>query len=330
MRALRTLGALGVALAVGATVLAATGQPPGPALKALALGGFGSISALAGTVARATPLFLTGPAVAIALATGRFNIGAEGQLAVGALVAAAVAAYAPLPGVAALVLGLALGTAAGALWALPASWLRERRGVHEVITALLLNYIARNLTHFLAAGPWREPAGTSPQTAAISATLPRLNAGADLHLGLCVALPLSLTLALLLSRGVVGFELTWIGAAPEAARRAGIAVERLRHRTFCLSGALAGLAGGLVVCGETPFRRFPADFYGIGYGFDGLAVALVAAGSPLALIPVALLFAGLGEGARAMEFETGTPRQVGQVLEALVLLAFSARFWRRP
>lgn len=322
---LRGLLALAVALALAATLLAATGQPPWDTLRALLLGGTGSAAALSGTVARATPLLLTGSAVALALTAGRFNIGAEGQLAVGALVAAAVAVALPVPAPVATAVGLVLGALAGGLWALPASWLRERRGTHEVITALLLNYVARNLTHYLAAGPWREPSGQAPQTATILAPLPRLEAG-GVHVGLLVALPLALLVSVGLARGVAGFELRWAGAAAEAARRAGVPVERLRHRAFLLSGALCGLAGGLVVCGETPFRRFPADFYGVGYGFDGLAIALMADGAPLMLAPLALLFAAIGEGARAMEFETGTPRQLGQVVEALVVLAVSARF----
>lgn len=322
---LRAVAALVVALGLSAALLAASGQPAGEAIRALLLGGTGSVAAFLGSASRATPLLLTGPAVAVALTAGRFNIGAEGQLAVGALVAATTAANLPLPGPLATAVGLILGAVSGGLWAIPASWLRERRGIHEVITTLLLNYVARNLTHFLASGPWREPSGQAPQTAAIPWPLPRLDASGGVHVGLWIALPVAIVVSVALAHSVAGFELRWVGAGAEAARRAGIPVERWRHRAFALSGALCGLAGGLVVCGATPFRRFPADFYGVGYGFDGLAIALMAAGSPLALAPVAFLFAALGEGARAMEFETGTPRQLGQVVEALVVLAVSAR-----
>lgn len=313
------------ALGASAALLQATGQPALEALAALWTGGFGTPDAIAATLARATPLLLTGVAVQVALASGRLNIGAEGQMAVGALTAAALAAALPLPGPLLLAVASVGAMAAGGAWAWLPAVLRERRGAHEVVTALLCNTIARNVTRHLAAGPLREPGGASPQTAPIAASLPRLFPEHDIHVGLLVALAAVAAAAWWLRASVAGYETRVAGAAPDAARHAGIGVGSVCVRAFVASGALAGLAGAVVVLGETPFRRFPADFYGNGAGFDGLAVALLAGGQPWAAVPAAVAFGGLIQGADAMAFAVGTPRQIAQVIQALLLLGIASQ-----
>jgi general nucleoside transport system permease protein len=327
----RALLAFLAALVLGGLAIAAIGQSPLSAYQALWAGSLGSPDAWGRTLGQATPLLLTGIAVAVGLSVGLFNIGAEGQLAVGGLVAAVVAAS--VPGVLAVPLGLVCGGLAGAAWAWLPAWLKLRRGAHEVITAILLNYVARNLTRWLATGLLKDPTGQAPQTASVHATLPRLVPGHDVHAGLLLGLLAVGGVAWALARTVWGYETRLVGQNAEAARAAGIDVAKVTRRAFLLSGALAGLAGAVVVLGIVPFHRFPADFYGIGYGFDGLAVALLAGSQAWGVLPAALLFGALGAGADQMSFATDVPKQLAQVVQALLILGLSARFvWkkRRP
>jgi simple sugar transport system permease protein len=299
------------------------------AYRALFLGAVGSLDALAQTLARTTPLLLTGLAVAVALRAGLFNIGGQGQMVIGALASAFIGFSVPGPAPLVLALSLLAGALCGALWAWLPIFLKEKRGAHEVITAILLNYAAAKITHFLASGPLKAP-GETPQTPEVSALLPRLFPAYDVHAGLVVGLVALGALALMLFRTVWGYELRTVGMAPDAARAAGIAVVRVRYGAFLLSGALAGLAGAIVVCGETPFRRFPADFSSVGYGFEGLAVAMLAGGGSLwTILPAALLFGALGAGAEAMAFETQTPKQLVMVLEAILIASLTVRIARR-
>ena len=202
----------------------------------------------------------------------------------GAWVAAQVSATLAVP------LGLLFGAIFGALWAAIPAWLKVRRGAHEVITAILLNYAARNLTRWLATVPLKDPTGQTPQTAEVHATLSRLLPAYDVHVGLILGSLVVVGVALALRGTLWGYETRLVGANPDAARASGVAQERVTLRAFLLSGALAGVGGAVVVLGAVPFQRFPADFYGIGYGFDGLAVALLAGNTPWAVLPTALLF----------------------------------------
>ena len=326
---MRAVFAFLAALILGAVAIALIGQSPLDAYRALWEGSLGTPEAWARTLEQATPLLLTGIAVAVGLSAGLFNIGAEGQMAVGALAGAVVAAS--VPSVLAVPLGLLCGALCGAGWAWLPVGLKLKRGAHEVITAILLNYIARNLTRWLATGLLKDPAGQAPQTVEVHATLPRLIPGYDVHAGLVLGLLAVGSIAWALARTVWGYETRLVGQSADAARAAGVNVEKVTLRAFLLSGALAGLAGAVVVLGAVPFRRFPADFYGIGYGFDGLAVALLAgsAFSSWAVLPAALLFGALGAGADQMSFATETPKQLAQVVQALLILGLSARFvWK--
>jgi ABC-type uncharacterized transport system permease subunit len=325
---MRAVFAFLAALLLGGIAIALIGQSPVEAYRALWDGSLGSPDAWLKTLGEATPLLLTGIAVLIGLSVGLFNIGAEGQMAVGALVGAVVAAA--VPSVLAVPLGLLGGALGGACWAWLPAWLKLRRGAHEVIVAILLNYVARNLTRWLATVPLKDPTGQAPQTAEVHATLPRLFEGHDVHAGLLLGLVAVGSIAWALTRTVWGYETCLVGQNPESARAAGVRVELVTLRAFLLSGALAGLAGAVVVLGVVPFHRFPADFYGIGYGFDGLAVALLAGSQAWAVLPAALLFGALGAGADQMSFATETPKQLAQVVQALLILGLSARFvWKK-
>ena len=331
LRALkRPAFALLIALVIGGVIIALVQKDiraPFAAYAALASGAFGSASGGANTLRQTMPLLLTGMAVYVALAAGLFNIGAEGQMAMGGL-AAAVAGYSfkgVLPAPLLLLTACVLGCAVGAAWAFLPAFLRVKRGVHEVITAILLNYVAQSVTRYLAAFPLKDPAGQAPQTAEVGAVLPRLLAAYDVHLGLIIALIAASLFAGAIHRTIWGYETRAVGQGAGAAEAAGIPTDRVRIRALLISGAIAGLAGAILILGEVPFRRFPADFYGIGYGFDGLAVALLAGSSAWGVLPAALLFGALNAGAEAMTFAVGTPKQVVQIVQAILIIAVAAR-----
>lgn len=334
----RPLLALLVAFLLGAVVIAVAQKSitaPFQAYAALLNGAFGSGGNTANTLARTMPLLLTGASVAVALAAGLFNIGAEGQMTVGALAAAMVGATlasATVPAPLLILIALLAGMAAGAAWGFLPAYLRVKRGAHEVITAILLNYVAQNTTRYLATVPLKDPSGQVPATPLVGATLPLLAPSQPdvvLHAGIFIALAVVAIVALALRRTVWGYETRAVGEGAGAAEAAGIAVGRARITAMMLAGALAGLAGSLVVMGRLPFGRFPADFYGLGYGFDGLAVALLAGGSLWWTLPSALLFGAMGTGAEQMEFDANTPKQIVAVVQAILIVAVAARFVRK-
>jgi simple sugar transport system permease protein len=314
--------AISGALVVSAVFLAALGADPGAALFALADGAFGDRLALQNTLVRAGPLVLIGLAVAVAFRCGLWNIGGEGQLYLGALAATAVATR--LAGPVPLPLALLAGTAAGAAWAGIAAALRVSRGVSEVLSTLLLNFIAIQGVAWAVHGPLQEVAGAYPQSDAFpeAARLGFLPGLARVHVGLLFALVLPAGIWLLMFRSAAGLRLRAMGLAPAAARYAGVSPERETYRVLLLSGALAGFAGALEVCGVTG-RLF--QNLSPGYGFTAIAVALLARLHPLAVLPAGLFFAALASGSGAMQRAAGVPSVTVQVIEALVIL-FSVGF----
>jgi len=327
----RALLALIVALVLGGIVIAIIQHDPMAPIKAyqaLFVGAVGSPEAWANTLSRTMPLLLTGVGIAVALAAGLFNIGAEGQLAVGGLAAAIVGyLFKGVPGPLLLFFALFASMIMGAIWAFLPVYLKEKRGAHEVITAILLNYIAQNLTRYLVSFPLKDPtSGGVQRTPEVLATLPRLNTHYDVHVGLLVAVLAVIIVAVLLRYTVWGYETRMVGAGAGAAEAAGIPTGLVRIRAMLVSGGLCGLAGAVLVLGVIPFKSFPADFYGAGYGFDGLAVALLAGGSPIGVLPSALLFGGLGAGAEEMDFNANIPKQIVAVVQAILIIAVAARF----
>jgi simple sugar transport system permease protein len=314
---------LGAVVAGTAGMLVATGFDIGRALSALVTGAFGSWYAFgSGTLVRATPLLITGLAVAIAFRAGVFNIGAEGQFLVGAAAGTAVALG--LSGSPAIVIvpgALLSGAIAGAGWAGIAAILRVRFRVLEVISTILLNFIAANLISYLVRGPMQEPTRIYPQTATIplAAQLPRFGPTTRLHLGFGIAIVACVASWWLIRSTAGGFRLRVVGANPNAARSAGqIDVERVIMRAFLASGALAGLAGAIEVCGVTY-----AVYENIspGYGYTAIAVALLARLNAAAVIATGIVFGALEAGGTAMQRDAGVPSVVVSVVEAGVILA---------
>jgi simple sugar transport system permease protein len=311
----------GIVLTLGAA-LAIAGYDASRALGALWEGSVGSTYALgSATLVRTVPLLLAGLAVALAFRAGVWNIGAEGQILAGAAAAAAVSiAWAPALGRGALPVGLLAGLLAGAAWVGPPALLRQRFGVLEVISTIMMNFVALYFVGWLVRGPMQEPLGIYPQSPELpdAARMPRMFAAARVHWGLPLALAASVGLWWVLAHTAAGFRIRASGASPSAARTAGlIDVSRTTTRAFLASGALAGLAGAVEVTGVT-FALY--ENLSPGYGFTAIAVALLARLHPLIVVPSALLFGALDAGAGAMQRDAGVPSVIVSVITALLIL----------
>ena len=315
MRAALTAAA---GLACVGALVAALGYAPLPALRALLAGALFGPSAWTATLLETAPLLLTGLAVALCFRSGVWNIGAEGQLLAGALTATALATRGPADAPALLLApALALsGAAGGALFGLVAGWLRASRGVSEVISTILLNFVAIQCVALAVQGPLQEAARAYPQSEAFpaGALLPAIG---RVHVGVAVALILAVAGQWLVFESAVGLRMRAVGLAPRAARFAGIRPERIAVGVLALGGALAGLAGAFQVAGVTG-RLY--EGLSPGYGYTAIAVALLARLEPLAVIPAALFFGALEAGAAAMQREAGVPAQATKVVQGVVIL----------
>lgn len=314
----------GAASAAAAVLLlalsgAAFGHAPLELLSILVSGSVGSRFAIEGTLLKSVPLLLTGLSVAIAFRAGVWNIGGEGQFIVGAI-AALVAS--PWGVVAALVAAML----AGAAWALIAAAMRLWRGAPEVLTTILLNFTAIHLLGWCVNGPLRERAAQYPQSDPAAAALPQFG---NLHFGIVLAVAASVAAWWLLYRTAEGLRLRATGFNPFAAEWAGIDVRAQLARAMALSGAAAGLAGGIELLGVTHrlFERFAA-----GYGYSGIAVALLAQLHPLATLVSALFFGALVTGAGELQRTANISAAVatlGQAAVILVLIGFERARARR-
>jgi general nucleoside transport system permease protein len=308
-------------------------------LDAFWRGSLGTTSALfSGTLVRAIPLILIGVGLSIAFRAGVFNIGAEGQLLLGAVAATLAGLHGPDVPLLAAVLALGAAAVAGAAWAGIAALLRARFGVLEVISTIMLNFVAVNLVSYLVRGPLQEPTRIYPQTESIhaAARLPRLWAETRLHVGIVVAIGLTVAAWWLLTRAAAGFRIRAVGASPTAATTTGrVSVSRVMAGALLMSGAMAGLAGGVEVLGVT-YALY--ENLSPGYGFSAIAVAILAKLRPERVVFSALLFATLETGALGMQRDAGVPAVMATALEALVILIVVAsssegragwRFWKR-
>lgn len=302
------------------------------ALLAFLDGAVGSSYAIwSATLVRATPLLLVGLAVALAFRAGVLNIGAEGQLILGAIGASGVAlAFPAWPALLLLPAMIVAGAGAGALWAGIAAWLRHRFGVLEVISTIMLNFVAAALISWMVRGPLQEPTQVYPMSVRFSesARWPFLLSGQRAHLGLVLGVLAALLLWFVLNHTAAGFRVRAVGASAAAAESAGgVDARRLTWRVFVASGALAGLAGASEVGGVTW-----ALYEGIspGYGYTAIAVALLARLDPRGVLLTALFFGALEAGGASMQRNAGVPAVTVQVATASVLLAVLAvTRWRQ-
>jgi len=331
------IAAVGLLAAIAALVALLTTVSrfdAGSALRALWAGSLGSkYAVLSATLVRATPLILTGLAVTLAFTAGVMNIGAEGQLLAGATAAVAVGlgvGETALRGVA-LPLSLLSGAAAGAAWAFVPAWLRRRFGVLEVISTIMMNFVAVYLVGYLVRGPLQEPLRIYPQSQQLPelARLPLIASGSRLHWGFVIALLCAVVLWWTFRYTAAGFRLRVLGRNSDAARIAGqIDVAKSAMRAFLVSGALAGLAGAVEVTGVT-YSLY--ENLSPGYGYTAIAVALVGSLDPLLTAVSGLVFGALEAGAAAMQRDAGVPSVLASVVEAsIILLLITVNELRTP
>jgi general nucleoside transport system permease protein len=277
---------------------------------------------LADALVRSIPLILAGLSVALSFRGGVFNLGAEGQLIVGAVASAAISIQLePVLGAFVIVAALAGGALAGAFWAAIAAELRRRFHVLEIISTIMLNFIAIYLVSFLVRGPLQEPTRIYPQTVSIAddAHLPIIIPGTRLHAGLLIAILLAGILFWVFRRTAIGFRIRVLGAGPRAAQSAGrIDVARLSWRVFLASGAIAGLAGAIEVNGVT-FALY--ENISPGYGYTAIAVALIAGLNPLGVVASGFFFGILETTALSLQRDFAIPSSTASMVEALLILA---------
>jgi ABC-type uncharacterized transport system permease subunit len=342
------LGSVALAVVVGAVVVAVTGGDPVLAYQDLVCGSVGLFCSaqvypslqISETLVYTIPLILTGLSVALAFKAGLFNIGAEGQLIVGAIATTVVGIkLASLPGVLLLPLVLVAGMAAGAVWGGIVGVLKATTGAHEVVTTIMLNYIALWLLRYLIVGGPLQLPHASSQTATIgpgaqlSPLFPQNGTFFGLpgsvyriHTGLFVALLAAVAFAFLLKRMALGYEIRAVGQSQRAARYAGISVRRTLIVTMLLSGALAGLAGAVQIAG---IRHNLTDIYGPDTtGFDAITVALLGQNTAVGVVLSAILFAGLHVGGQFMQGDAGISSSLVDVLQAVILFSIAANFLR--
>lgn len=328
---LRSLALLGVpvlvVVALAVLMISATGHDVSDAAAAAWRGAAGSpFAVLSATLKRATPLILLGVALSVAFRAGVLNIGADGQFLAGAVACVVAAVHLPANAGALVVVPVELAAAAiaGGCWASVAAWLKARHRVTEVVSTLLLNFVALHFVGYLIRGPLQEPTGSYPQSLAIpaAARLPLLVPGNRLHLGFVLAIAVAIAAWLYLRHAAGGFRVRAVGANLAASESAGqIRVRAVQARVLVTSGAIAGLAGACEVAGVTY-----SVYEGLspGYGYTAIGVALLAGLRPLLVVAAATFFGALGAGADAMQRDAGVPAEIAMVMTALVVLVVLA------
>lgn len=322
MRLVATVAALILALVL---TLAVFGLPIADSLRLLAEGAFGDKFGISRTLAKATPLLLTGLGMVLAWRAGMYNIGGEGQLIVGAISGAAVASalVAKVPGPILNPIILAAAMAAGGLWSGFAGWLQVARGVPAVISTILLNFVAIQLLAWSVQGPLRRSAGGLPQTEPLpeTAMLLKFDRQLDLHFGLVIAVIAVILVALFLYGTRSGFRLRLVGASPSAARAHRIPSERVAIGSMMLSGALCGLAGGVEYTGITGVlgTGFPQ-----GWGFLAIPVALLGGLHPFGVLFSGLYFGALFAGSENLARFSASGTTLIYVIQAAAVLAVVA------
>jgi ABC-type uncharacterized transport system permease subunit len=301
---------------------------PEGAFVGLWQGAFGSAQNIAATLMTATPYIFAGLAVALAFKCGLFNIGVEGQLAIGAVCAAFVGyAIKGLPFPVHMFLALAAGLFGGLIWGAIPGFLKAYTGAHEVIITIMLNYIALSIVQYLLGGPLKDhtPGNVTARTPLIQpeAQIPSLLVGTpwQIHYGVLLAFVAAFLVYFFLKRTTWGFEIRTVGANQNAARYAGMSVPKNLVLAMALSGMLAGAAGAVEVLGVTHRQELG---FGSGYGFDSIAIALLGRTNPFGVVAAALLFGGLKSGATQMQFNTQISGSIISVVQGLVLLFVSA------
>ncbi len=346
------IGSVIFAFIIGAIIVLITGGDPIQAYQGLFCGGIGlfctgdlysSITPaleISSTIVFATPLIFTGLAVALPFRAGLFNIGAQGQLTMGAIAAAAVGIhYASWPGFILLPAVLIVGTLAGAAWGGIVGVLKAFTGAHEVVTTIMLNYIAAFFLYYLLRGGPMQLAGQPEISANVGAgaQLPHfLNGNGQLfgqpigvyqaHTGILIAFAVAVLFYILLKRTALGYEIRAVGQNQRAARYAGISVKRTLIITMLIAGAFAGLAGGVEIAGLS--HQLTIRYATDSTGFDAIAVALLGANAAIGIILAAFLFAALRVAGPVMQGNANVSQNLVDIIQAVILFSIAANFLR--
>ncbi len=315
--------ALVLAIITGGIIIALFGNNPFQAYGALIKGAFGTPMAFTQSLTKSVPLLLTGLAVALAYKCTVFNIGAEGQLLVGAIAAGIVGTFLNLPAILNIPILLAVSMLAGMVWAFFPAVLKQKADVNVVISTIMFNYVGQYLVQYLILGPFKEEGAASATRAiAQSARLPKLLPSPYvLNLGIVIALAAAVLVYILLNRTSLGYEMCAVGLNKNAAYTNGINVERNMFLALLMSGALAGLAGGIEVTGTMGkvINGFSAN-----YGFSGIPVALMARNNPFAIIITAFLMGSMRSGSLMMQSSVGVSKNMVDIIQGLVIVFLCA------
>ncbi len=326
----RPAGAIALAVALISLVLLALGASPAGVFLALYQGAFGNWNAFTESLVKATPLIFTGLAISLAFSGALWNIGADGQLVIGAIAAGAIGpALGGWPRPLGVAMVLIAGAAGGAMWAGICGWLRARRDTDEIISTIMLNFVAAQILSWTVHGPLIEASHAYPQSAPIaaSARMYMFAPPTRLNLGMVLAVMLAVAAWFFLFRSAAGFELRAMGNNRRACAFFGIPIVRLTIWGMALSGALAGV-GGAVQISAINHRLY--EKISPGWGFEAIAVALVARLNPLGVVVSAIFFGALDNGSQAMQRTQGVSPALVNVIQGLViliLLAFDTHAW---
>jgi ABC-type uncharacterized transport system permease subunit len=344
------LGSVVFAFLIGGVIVAVTGGNPLDACQGLVCGGFGLACAggensalqISNSIVFLTPLLMAGVAVALPFRAGLFNIGAEGQFIAGAVACTTIGIkFSDWPAPVLIPMVLVGGMLAGALWAGIAGVLKATIGAHEVVTTIMLNYIAQWLVRFLiVGGPLQLPNGFSVSSPiGAGAQLPTVLPHSDtlilfglpssvyrVHVGLFIALVAVGIFAFLLWRTPLGYEIRAVGQSQRAARYAGVSVRRTIIVTMLIAGAFSGLAGAIEIAGVD--HNLTDKYFNDTTGFDAIAVALLGLGSGVGIVLASVLFGALHAGGSVMQADAGISSSLVQILQALILFSIAANFLR--
>ncbi|MFZ4616581.1 MAG: ABC transporter permease [Rectinemataceae bacterium] len=329
MRFLRTLGfaalLLLIVLAVAAALVIAVRADPGKAASGFLRGAFGSFYSISEVLVRATPLILAGLGVSIGFRTGFFNIGAEGQIYLGATAATAVGLLFPgLPAPVMLPLALLCGFAGGGLWSAVPGFLKSRFGLSEVITTIMFNYIAINVVGILVRSVMKDPSYPLPMSPDLpeAMRLPAILEPTRLHLGLVIALASALGVWFLMSRTLAGFRMRAVGLNPRASLVAGISVPANLLLASALSGGFAGLAGASEITG---IHHRLLEGISPGFGYVAIIAALLGRNHPGGIVIASLGIAALQVGSSSMQRASGVPSSISWIIMGVLVLLILAR-----
>lgn len=314
-----------LALLIGAAIILYMGENPITAYYYLFTGAFNGVAPIARTLLEATPLIFTGLAVLIAFKGGMFNIGAQGQMIISGLTAAAIGGFITNRFISNTFVILIIGGFAGFLWAGIAGWLKAKLGVHEVISTIMLNYIAINFEQYCLNYPLKAP-GFNPQTPAVAESVrlgKLLDVRVPLNYGFVIAIIAVFIIWFILEKTVLGYHIKAVGCNPSAAENNGINVKKVIFLTLGISGFLAGLGGVERVLGGVGQYAYKTGITAT-YGFDGIAVALLGKNNPIGALLAAILFAALRVGGRSMQFNTNIPSQMIIMIQAIIILLIAA------